>query len=43
MSQPIARSRPRLTTFAARALAALRAADPAVIAYAFDARRREPA
>jgi hypothetical protein len=37
LSQPIARySRPRLVAFAARALAALRAADPAEIGYAFD-------
>lgn len=39
MSQPIIRySRPRLATFAARALAALRSADPTEIAYAFHAR-----
>jgi hypothetical protein len=38
LSQQITRySRPRLAAFAARALAALRAADPAAIAYAFDA------
>jgi hypothetical protein len=38
MSQPIVRySRPRLAAFAARALAALRDADPTAIAYAFDA------
>jgi hypothetical protein len=44
MSQPIVRySRPRLATFAARALAALRDADPAEIAYAFDARRGDRA
>jgi hypothetical protein len=44
MRQQITRySRPRLATFAARALAALRAAHPAEIAYAFDARRGDQA